>query len=228
MLSLPLPSTHVAATVVKNPTDRPWSSTSATSQFVLLGGMWRIAAALWFAGIALWALITYSVLTVLTVKASKPPLAQGINGGWLLQLPGAAVGARAAVLDQHGRSRDIHPGRRAAGARGARVAIADEHSAVPQGACAAVLVDRHLVDPDAVHPRHMAARVPGLPAHVTTPLYWGAVFPLGMYTVCTLRLSHALDVPLLATIAQNFVFIALLAWTIVAAGWLASLRRAPY
>ncbi len=49
-----------------------------------------------------------------------------------------------------------------------------------------------------------------------------------MYTVCTLRLSHALDVPLLATIAQNFVFIALLAWTIVAAGWLASLRRAPY
>jgi len=59
------------------------------SQFVLLGGMWRAGAALWFAGIALWALITYSVLTILTVKTVKPPLAQGISGGWLLPVVAA-------------------------------------------------------------------------------------------------------------------------------------------
>jgi tellurite resistance protein TehA-like permease len=59
------------------------------SQFVVLGGSWRAGAALWFAGIVLWGLTTYDVLMVLTVKASKPALAQGINGGWLLPVVAA-------------------------------------------------------------------------------------------------------------------------------------------
>ena len=57
------------------------------------------------------------------------------------------------------------------------------------------------------------------------PLYWGAVFPLGMYTVCTIRLSQALDVPFLSTLAGVFVFVALFAWLVVAAGWVSSMRR---
>lgn len=56
------------------------------------------------------------------------------------------------------------------------------------------------------------------------PLYWGAVFPLGMYTVCTIRLSQALDVPLLMDVAGDFVFLALAAWITVAAGWVVSFR----
>lgn len=50
------------------------------------------------------------------------------------------------------------------------------------------------------------------------PLYWGAVFPLGMYTVCTNRLSAAVEAPFLATISQGFVYIALAAWCLAAAG----------
>jgi len=69
--------------------------------------------------------------------------------------------------------------------------------------------------------RHVVQRFP----FKYDPLYWGAVFPLGMYTVCTIRLSQALHVPFLATLAGAFVFVALFAWLVVAAGWVLSLRR---
>jgi tellurite resistance protein TehA-like permease len=54
------------------------------NQFVIVEARPQIACALWILGIALWALVTYSVLTILTVKAEKPTLADGINGGWLV------------------------------------------------------------------------------------------------------------------------------------------------
>jgi tellurite resistance protein TehA-like permease len=59
------------------------------------------------------------------------------------------------------------------------------------------------------------------------PLYWGAVFPLGMYTVATARLSMAIDAPFLMAIPRVSIWIAVAAW-ILAAGGLASrlVRRA--
>jgi tellurite resistance protein TehA-like permease len=58
------------------------------------------------------------------------------------------------------------------------------------------------------------------------PLYWGAVFPLGMYTVCTARLSRAIEAPYLFGIARVFVFVGLAAWTLAFVGLLSRLGRA--
>ncbi len=55
--------------------------------------------------------------------------------------------------------------------------------------------------------------------------YWGIVFPLGMYTVCTYRLSKALDVDFLMVIPQGFIVIALAAWAATFLGLLTTLAR---
>ncbi len=45
------------------------------------------------------------------------------------------------------------------------------------------------------------------------PLYWGAVFPLGMYTAATFRMADALDMHFLDSVPEYFIYIALIAWT---------------
>lgn len=44
------------------------------------------------------------------------------------------------------------------------------------------------------------------------PLYWGAVFPLGMYATSTLELAHAMDFGFLSFLPKTFFAIALMAW----------------
>lgn len=45
------------------------------------------------------------------------------------------------------------------------------------------------------------------------PLYWGGVFPLGMYSVCTYRLSQVVHASFLMPLSYWFSIIALVAWS---------------
>jgi tellurite resistance protein TehA-like permease len=57
------------------------------------------------------------------------------------------------------------------------------------------------------------------------PLYWGAVFPLGMYAASTHEMSLALSFDFLALMPQIFLYAALLAWLVVISGLIVNIAR---
>lgn len=63
------------------------------------------------------------------------------------------------------------------------------------------------------------------------PLYWGGVFPLGMYSVATYNVAKVLAAPFLLPLSAAFMIIAVLAWAATLAGLVDSrlnrLSRAP-
>lgn len=57
------------------------------------------------------------------------------------------------------------------------------------------------------------------------PLFWGAVFPLGMYTACTYEMADAMDLQFLKIIPKYFIFIALFAWVMTFIGLISSIIK---
>ena len=57
------------------------------------------------------------------------------------------------------------------------------------------------------------------------PMYWGAVFPLGMYTVATAEMVRALQLDFLRFIPEIFVYVSLAVWVGTIFGLLLNMRR---
>ena len=240
------------------------------SQWLIVAGAWGVARVCWIAGTIAWAVITYGVLTVLTVKADKPSLAEGINGGWLVVVVAAqsvsvlgtqlapGFGAHApAVLFMSlvvwlgagmlyiwiislifyrytfftMQPSDLAP---PYWINMGAVAISTLAGALLALAAPAWSVIGELLPfVKGLTLMFWATATWWIPMLVLLgvwrhgyrrfplrydPLYWGAVFPLGMYTAATVRLSHALQIPALLVIPRVFVFIALGAWTATLVG----------
>ena len=68
------------------------------AQLVLQMQAAGLAEAFWIAAAALWFVTIYGVFAVLTVKAEKPSLAEGLNGAWLVSAVASQAVAMLTVL----------------------------------------------------------------------------------------------------------------------------------
>jgi len=234
------------------------------SQFFTLGENMAAAKALWWGGLVLWLLCTYSIFVLLAVKKTKPSLEEGINGGWLI----AVVATQSVcVLGSHVRPEII------GGSDFSTVLLLSfwlfggmlyiwlislifyrymffrfsPSDLIPpywinMGAVAiTTLAGAELVHAFGDQPvivgllpfikglttmywatatwwipmllvlgvwRHLIRRF----SLTYDPLYWGLVFPLGMYSVCTLKLGLILEVAMFSGISRVFIVLALIAW----------------
>ncbi|MCC6320816.1 MAG: tellurite resistance/C4-dicarboxylate transporter family protein [Phycisphaerales bacterium] len=240
----------------------------------LLIGQWPAAAwGLWVFGAAVWALLTYGIFTILIVKPSKPALADGLSGGWLVSVVATqAVAVLAAQLAGHVgaasghaetlllvalvmwlggamlyiwiialifyrymffpfKPSDLAPpywinmGAMAISTlAGASLILAGEKSPLIAGLLPFVKGATLLFWATATWWIPMLL-ILGVWRHLIKkfplrydPLYWGAVFPLGMYSVATARMNAAMDLPILGHIPGAAFYAAMGAWSLAIIG----------
>ncbi|MBL0309360.1 MAG: tellurite resistance/C4-dicarboxylate transporter family protein [Bacteroidetes bacterium] len=247
------------------------------AQFILLWDNYNIAVVLWFLGIILWLVITYTIFTTFTIKENKPPLQEGINGAWLLAVVSTqALAVLSARLSMHFEAHKLVINFFAFSMwlwggmqyiwmislifyRYTFFKFSPNDLSPPywinMGAMAISTLAGTLLIKNTPHApfllstlaflkgftifywatgtwwipmliilafwRHVYKRFP----LTYDPLYWGAVFPLGMYTVCTYMLAESMELEFLYPVPKYFIYIALFAWTATFIGFVSNLVR---
>lgn len=233
---------------------------------------WRLAVIFWIAGIVSWVLLSYTIFASLTVKASKPPLSDGISGAWLLDVVATQsvallsaqiseyLGPYKLVVDFLALSLWLWGGMLYIWMislifyRYTFFRLSPSDLSPPywinMGAMAiSALTGAQLISNSSNSPFLFSSLpflqgftvfywatgtwwlpmliVLGVWRHVLKrfPLrydvqYWGAVFPLGMYSACTLAIAHSMHLPFLEPLSKCFFWLACIAWSVTFTGFL--------
>lgn len=257
-----------------------FTSVAATNvlgtQFLLFEKNLQGAMALWWIGLVLWAICTYSIFVLLAVQPKKPSIEEGINGGWLV-----AVVATQSVCVLGSLIQPYLPGNNdfrlmfllSFWLFGGMLYIwiislifyrymffrFEPSDLIPpywinMGAVAiSTLAGVNLIM--AAKVSYLTELMPflkgmtilywatatwwipmllvlGIWRHgiqkfrfAYDPLYWGLVFPLGMYSVCTYKLNQIYDLHPLLLIARIFLLAAIAAWCLT---FMSMLKRPIY
>jgi tellurite resistance protein TehA-like permease len=253
------------------------------SQLVLQAQAVGLAIFVWIIAAVLWAVLTYGVLAMLSIKPDKPRFADGINGGWLVIVVATQSVSILTVLiiipsfvSTHLQEPLMFAALILWLSGGAlylwlatliffRCTFLPMSAAdltppywINMGAVAiSTLAGTTLLGQSALSPivadlepfvkgltlffwsvaswwipmllvlgawRHLICGVP----LSYDPLYWGGVFPLGMYSVCTYRLAKILDASFLMPVSYAFMIVAVAAWMATFVGLVDSRLNSRY
>ena len=248
------------------------------SQCLLIAGSLRWGMILWGVALVLWIVLTYAIFTALTIKQQKPPLQEGINGGWLLAVVAtqslAVLGTLLAARIGQPYKLEMNFFALSMWLWGGMLYIwmmslifyrytffrfspADLSPPywINMGAMAiSTLAGSQLIlnAPDAPLLLSIMPFIKGFTVFYWAtgtwwipmllvlaiwrhgvmhfplrydPLYWGAVFPLGMYAASTQHMTMALSLPFLSFLPWVFMVVALVAWATAFAGFLIDARQ---